>query len=185
MQGNKRARALKSGGALLSLLLVLALSFGFYRSLPERWERAALLPEEGLSLSLSREEPFSLADFLAAPPAFEGEAAQVLNGNVPLFTEEELRMTPGLRLSELDALGRCGPALACLGPETLPAEERGPIGEVRPSGWHTVRYDDRIEDRYLYNRCHLIGYNDHRMAKSIEASIDFAAKRQVWQRMIL
>ena len=28
-------------------------------------------------------------------------------------------------------------------------------------------------------------YNDHLMAKSIGDSIDFAAKRQVWQRMIL
>ena len=158
MKRSSRARMWKSTAALLSLLLVLALSVGLYRSLPERWEGTVLPREEELSLSVVREEPFSLEAFLAAPPVYEGEAAKVLNGNVPLFTEEELRMAPGLQLSELDTLGRCGPALGCLGPETLPTEERGPIGEVRPSGWHTIRYDDRIEDRYLYNRCHLIGY---------------------------
>ena len=58
----------------------------------------------------------------------------------------------------MDRLGRCGPATACLGRETMPTEERGPIGMIRPSGWHTVRYDDLIEDKYLYNRCHLIAY---------------------------
>ena len=158
MNRSSRARMWKSTAAILSLLLILALSAWLYRSLPERRDGAVLPGEEGLSLSVVREDPFSLDAFLAAPPAYEGDAAKVLNGNVPLFTEEELRMAPGLQLSELDDLGRCGPALGCLGPETLPIEERGPIGEVRPSGWHTVRYDDRIEDRYLYNRCHLIGY---------------------------
>ncbi len=140
------------------MLLLLGLSIGLYHSLPERWEKESLPQTSLLSQPLPTEEPFSLEAFLQAPPAFTGEAAQILNGNVPLFTEKELHTAPGLQLSELDALGRCGPALACLGPETLPAEERGPIGEVRPSGWHTVRYDDRIEDRYLFNRCHLIGY---------------------------
>lgn len=61
--------------------------------------------------------------------------------------------------SELDELGRCGVAAACLGPETMPGdnEERGSIGMVKPSGWHTVTYDS-VDGRYLYNRCHLIGW---------------------------
>ncbi len=63
-----------------------------------------------------------------------------------------------IRYSELDDLGRCRTAVGLIGPETIPNDKRGPIGDVRPTGWHTVRYDDRIEDRYLYNRCHLIGY---------------------------
>ena len=70
----------KSTAALLSLLLVLALSVGLYRSLPERWEGTVLPREEELSLSVVREEPFSLEAFLAAPPVYEGEAAKVLNG---------------------------------------------------------------------------------------------------------
>ena len=61
--------------------------------------------------------------------------------------------------SKLDYLGRCGKATACLGPETMPAkgEKRGSIGMVKPSGWHTVKYDN-VDGKYLYNRCHLIGW---------------------------
>ena len=55
-------------------------------------------------------------------------------------------------------MGRCGPAIANIGMELMPTEERGPIGMVKPSGWQLVRYDDLIEDHYLYNRCHLIGF---------------------------
>ena len=49
-------------------------------------------------------------------------------------------------------------AFACIGTDSLPTEERGEIGMIKPSGWHTVRYDDLIEDKYLYNRCHLIAF---------------------------
>lgn len=58
----------------------------------------------------------------------------------------------------MDSLGRCGVAFACIGTDSLPTEERGAIGMIKPSGWQTVRYDDIIEDKYLYNRCHLIGF---------------------------
>lgn len=60
--------------------------------------------------------------------------------------------------SELDSLGRCGYTLALVGPETMPTEERGAIGHIRPSGWHTVKYPEVIPDNYLYNRCHLIAF---------------------------
>lgn len=60
--------------------------------------------------------------------------------------------------SELDSLGRCGAAEALLHKSMMPTEERGEIGMVKPSGWHTVKYPDLIEDLYLYNRCHLIGF---------------------------
>jgi DNA-entry nuclease len=59
---------------------------------------------------------------------------------------------------ELDSLGRCGTAYACVGVDIMPTEERGEIGMIKPSGWQTVRYDDLIDGMYLYNRCHLIGY---------------------------
>lgn len=103
-------------------------------------------------------EPFVLEEFLSNLPQFSEEAFVVLNNDVPLFTTQERRQIQGVSYSELDDLGRCGVAVGRIGPETLATEERGAIGEVKPSGWHTVRYDDRIEDRYLYNRCHLIGY---------------------------
>ena len=61
--------------------------------------------------------------------------------------------------SELDYLGRCGTAYANLSKELMPTEERGEIGSIKPSGWHTVKYPELIDDRYLYNRCHLIAFS--------------------------
>ena len=77
---------------------------------------------------------------------------------MPDFTEEEKKSTEAFeRYSDLDSLGRCGQAYANICPELQPTEERGTIGNVRPSGWHTVKYD-WVDGKYLYNRCHLIGY---------------------------
>ena len=116
-----------------------------------------------LAALVSRALPKNGASGPARPfeiPAYPGDGTLFveINGNAPYFTEEELGAGVFERYSPLDELGRCGPAAACLGPETMPDGTRGPIGAVRPSGWHTVRYDDLIEDRYLYNRCHLIAY---------------------------
>ncbi len=80
-----------------------------------------------------------------------------INDNIPYFTEDEITDKPFEKYSELDSLGRAGVAFACVGTETMPTEERGSIGQVRPAGWHTVKYDF-IDGKYLYNRCHLIGY---------------------------
>ena len=89
---------------------------------------------------------------------YHGLPFVLVNDNVPSFTLQELTTSPYLKLSPLDSLGRTGPGMACLGKETLPKESRGQIGNIRPSGWHTVRYDDLIQDKYLYNRCHVLGY---------------------------
>ena len=86
------------------------------------------------------------------------EAYIKVNGNVPLFSDEEKKTAAAFEnYSDLDALGRCGVAFACVGKETMPTEERGPIGSIKPSGWHSVKYDF-VDGKYLYNRCHLIGY---------------------------
>ena len=85
------------------------------------------------------------------------EIYTVLNNNIPGFDERELTTTAFESYSELDYLGRCGVALACIGQKIMPTEERGAIGQVKPSGWQTVKYDI-VDGRYLYNRCHLIGY---------------------------
>ena len=98
--------------------------------------------------------PFDLADV----PAFQGEPGVEVNGNVPYFTEEELAGGSEAQYSELDALDRCGPATVLVRREGMPTGEREGVGQYRPSGWHTVRYDDLIEGKYLYNRCHLIGW---------------------------
>lgn len=98
--------------------------------------------------------PFDLADL----PAFQEEPGVEVNGNVPYFTEEELAGGSGAQYSELDALDRCGPATVLVRREGMPTGEREGVGQYKPSGWHTVRYDDLIEGKYLYNRCHLIGW---------------------------
>lgn len=73
------------------------------------------------------------------------------------FTEKEKQAESFERYSPLDSLGRCGEVFACVGRDIMPTEERGPIGMVKPAGWHTVKYDC-VDGKYLYNRCHLIGY---------------------------
>ena len=91
-------------------------------------------------------------------PKWNGKPFVVLNDNIPQFSEEMLALKEAEVYSELDKLGRCGPAYAVITRKTMPTEPRGKIGMVKPTGWQTVRYDDLIKDRYLYNRCHLIGF---------------------------
>ena len=91
-------------------------------------------------------------------PAYSGQAYVELNGNQPAFTDQEKGDTQSFEdYTPLDALGRCGVAYANLSPELMPTQERGEIGQVKPAGWHTVRYD-WVDGEYLYNRCHLIGF---------------------------
>ena len=90
-------------------------------------------------------------------PAYSGEAAIEVNQNVPGFTKEDYTTEAFEQYSPLDELGRCHAAYACVGEEIMPTEERGAIGMVKPSGWHTVKYDF-VDGKYLYNRCHLIAY---------------------------
>ena len=94
---------------------------------------------------------------VSAVPPFSGEPYVVLADNVPGFTKEELTSKSYETYSPLDRLGRCGVAQACVGTDLMPTEERGSIGSVKPTGWQTVKYDC-VDGKYLYNRCHLIGY---------------------------
>ena len=115
-------------------------------------------PEQGEGLSseaavpqLSTKTTLSLDQI----PEYAGEPYVVLNDNEPDFAD--LSTSSYEFYSELDALGRCGVAYACVGVDLMPSEERGEIGPVKPSGWHTVKYDV-VDGKYLYNRCHLIAY---------------------------
>ena len=94
---------------------------------------------------------------LTTIPQFVGEPYVVLNDNIPSFDEADYNSNAYEMYSELDYLGRCGPAFAIVGIETMPTEERGEIGQVKPSGWQTAKYDI-VDGKYLYNRCHLIGF---------------------------
>lgn len=91
-------------------------------------------------------------------PEFDDKPYQVINDNQPEFDESDKTEESFETYSNLDSLGRCGSAFANVSKDTMPTEKREAIGQVKPSGWHTVRYDEVIADKYLYNRCHLIGF---------------------------
>lgn len=123
---------------LLLLTAALALNTGCAALAP-------LLPQ-------ATEPPVTLEDL----PAYDGIAAVELSAP-PDFPLEDIQAGAFETYSSLDYLGRPGTAYAKVGAETMPTQERGAIGMVKPAGWHTVRYDF-IDGKYLYNRCHLIGY---------------------------
>ena len=88
-------------------------------------------------------------------PKYTGNAYVEINNNKPTFTKEEITTISFESYSDLDELGRCGVAEACIGTDIMPTEKRGQIGQIKPSGWHTVKYPEYISDNYLYNRCHI------------------------------
>lgn len=89
-------------------------------------------------------------------PEYTGDIYVTINNNIPYFEENEYTTESFERYSELDELGRCGVAYANVCMETMPTygEERGDISKVKPTGWKQKKYNGE----YLYNRCHLIGY---------------------------
>lgn len=94
---------------------------------------------------------------LASIPEYSNANYVVLNNNEPKFTGSDYTTDSFERYSELDSLGRAKVAYANIGVDLMPTEERGSIGQVKPSGWHLVKYDI-VNGKYLYNRCHLIGF---------------------------
>lgn len=107
-------------------------------------------------VALNQNEPiesYALEDI----PTYTGENYVIINNNNPNFTEEELTTESYEYYSDLDSLGRCGIVTANISKELMPTEERGSICMIKPTGWHTVKYDN-VDGKYLYNRCHLIGY---------------------------
>lgn len=98
----------------------------------------------------------AVADDMASL-VYQGEPYVVINDNNPDFTEADMTTASFESYGELDGLGRCTTAFANIGKDLMPAEKRGSIGEVKPTGWQTAKYDN-VDGKYLYNRCHLIGY---------------------------
>lgn len=84
----------------------------------------------------------------------------IINNNIPSFTQEDYNLGVFESYSELDNLGRCNVAYANICKEIMPSknEKREAIGMIKPSGWQTIKYEGIVEGNYLYNRCHLIGY---------------------------
>ena len=92
-------------------------------------------------------------------PAYSGKPYVEVNNNKPYFSKKDKKRTTYFeRYTLLDKLGRCGVAYVNVTKEFMPKTERGSIGSVKPSGWHTVKYNGYVEGNYLYNRCHLVGY---------------------------
>lgn len=94
---------------------------------------------------------------ISAIPEFSGSPYVEVNNNIPYFDESDYTTEAFEKYSQLDELERCGVAFANICKEIMPAEERGNIGMVKPTGWHIAKYDN-VDGKYLYNRCHLIGY---------------------------
>lgn len=130
---------MKKHRVLLPLLLAVFVLFGGCASLAEPGSApaAAVAPED--------------------VPAFSGAPYVEIDGNQPAFSEAERTAESFETYSALDELGRCGPAFACIGQDLMPTQERESISQVRPTGWQNAEYDF-VDGGYLYNRCHLIGF---------------------------
>ena len=115
------------------------------------------ISQDNIDVGLSRSYVESAPENI---PEYSDKDYIVLNDNMPLFTENDLKEIEGEIYSELDELGRCGTAIAMLSQEMMPTEERGSIGQIKPSGWNQAKYEGYVDSDppYLYNRCHLIAY---------------------------
>ncbi len=132
------------------ITLILIIFIGYY----ENKYGTDVDGNQNVQVSESIQKSFNLDDI----PEFDGKTPYVIiNNNEPNFPEEDFNSNSFEKYSELDSLGRCGVAYANVSKVTMPTEDRGEISKVKPTGWHTVKYDC-VEGKYLYNRCHLIGY---------------------------
>ena len=150
MKKNDKIRKKRGRRGLLWLLILLALCAGLWAllCLPQ-----AQPPGPAVSGSFVDTDPAQI-------PAYQGEDFVVLNQNVPNFTGEDKQRPVGVSYTELDRLGRCGTAFAVLHRSLMPTQERGEIGQIRPSGWRQNKYEGIVDSDppYLYNRCNLIAY---------------------------
>ena len=118
---------------------------------------ATILVSGNTSFLWMTETTVDAAD-LSQIPNYTGNPYTIVNDNEPKFDESDFKTEAFETYSDLDNLGRCGVAYANICKELMPTEKRGKIGMIKPSGWHTVKYPKIVKDRYLYNRCHLIGF---------------------------
>ncbi len=123
----------------------------------ETGSQAAIAEQQDESTDSSTASQSSETVSLDSIPVYSGQPYVAINNNVPDFTDADMQTTSYEDYSDLDNLGRCGVANAIVGIDLMPTEARGAIGQVKPSGWHTIKYEG-IDGNYLYNRCHLIGY---------------------------
>lgn len=149
MAKSKRG-SLKKKPLSIFLLLLLIVSGYHYEEIEQ------FINDNIIEIKKEKNIPVLSYDISKIPP-YSGDPYIIIDDNIPNFTEEDYIKNSFETYSELDSLGRCGVAYANIGKELMPTEERGSIGMIKPSGWQTVKYDI-VEGKYLYNRCHLIGY---------------------------
>ena len=171
-QQAKGSRSITKDAVALAVILAAAILFAFAlvqpglptRTFADDGNSAAAANDGTAAQTLPSASMVSGTDFLAAldayvaanPMADEGDYVEI-DGNVPSFTVDDATTDAFQSFSQLDWLGRCGTAYACLGPETLPTDVRGDISEIHPSGW-VQNFYDFIEGESLYNRSHLIAH---------------------------
>ena len=135
--------------SIITLIIITLL--GYYEN---NYEIGNNITQNNIQVVANNEVSFNLNEI----PEFDGKTPYVIiNNNEPEFPEEDFNTNSFEKYSELDGLGRCGVAYANVSKDTMPTEARGDISKVKPTGWHAVRYDC-VDGKYLYNRCHLIGY---------------------------
>ena len=150
----KKSRTVKSIFSII--LIVVALAFG-----GSKYASANNLHSFLPSIFKQKKEPvFSTIEEATKniyASDYNGKAFITVNNNIPFFSEDDLKSKEFEEYGSLDYLGRCSYAYANIGPSMMSTEKRSSIGMVKPSGWHTIKYDF-IDQKFLYNRCHLIGY---------------------------
>lgn len=136
----------KKKPTIVGIILIIVIGIGGYY-------------KDDIEAYINKEEPVkdTISYNITEIPKYNGEPYVVINNNEPNFKESDKITESFEEYSALDSLGRCGVAYANVSLETMPDEKRGSIGSIKPSGWHTVKYDI-VDGKYLYNRCHLIGY---------------------------
>ncbi|MBR6772240.1 MAG: DNA/RNA non-specific endonuclease [Clostridia bacterium] len=149
-------------GILLTLAVILSLFSGCGIEIVfEETTAKAPFSTEQTSASTPKSQTEQTTSVFVDPsvslPEYSGAPYVAVNGNVPDFKDEQLITTSYEYYSELDYLGRCGYTEACIGRDIMPTEDRGNISHVKPTGWHSVQYDN-VDGKSLYNRCHLIGF---------------------------
>ena len=156
----KRYKKKKKGPVFAAVLIVLLLAAAAGGNDEENQQieddSHDIVSEENQTINTATIEEAGVFDYSQIPEYSSSPYVEV-NGNLPFFSESEITTESYESYGQLDSLGRCTTAMACIGKDLFPTEERGKIGMIRPSGWHTVKYAG-IDGNYLYNRCHLIMY---------------------------
>lgn len=155
----KKKRALPFAAVILAVISAVIFFFpDSPTTLPADFPVGTESTEAPLKALLSEENAALYDSFsIASVPEYVEKPYAVVNNNVPFFAYSDLCTVSYEYYSPLDTLGRCGAAYASIGTDLMPTEERGSIGQIKPTGWHTVKYNV-VDGQYLYNRCHLIGF---------------------------